>query len=306
MNFNSNRIVRPKRLKSGDTIGIVAPAGPFERERFYEGIAAIQAMGFAVRVDERIFSRRGYLAGADMERASQFNAMVADEQVQAVMCARGGYGSLRMLDALDYAAIAAAAKPFIGFSDITALHRAILLRSALVTFHGPMVTTLARSDDATRLSLLKALTEPVAPPVDLSGARVLIPGIAQGVLTGGNLATLCHLTGTAVGKDFEGQVVLLEDIGEAPYRIDRMLTQMKMAGLFDGVAGFVLGSFEDCGPADEIDALVAEVFDGWDVPIVSGAPIGHGPGNWTVPLGIVVRMDTSRNEVVFVEPTFGE
>jgi muramoyltetrapeptide carboxypeptidase len=306
MSFSPNRIARVRRLKAGDTIGIVAPAGPFDRELFAQGIAIIQSMGFETKTDERIFSSSGYLAGTDSARAAQFIAMVADRQVQAVMSARGGYGALRIMQALDYRQIGTAAKAFTGFSDMTALHRAIYLKSGLVTFHGPMVTTLARSDEATRLSWYRALTEPVAPPIDLSRARVLKSGIAQGVLTGGNLATLCHLTGTCFGAGFQGHILLLEDIGEAPYRIDRMLTQMKMAGLFDGLAGLVLGSFEDCGSDEEIDALVLERFQDWSIPIVSGAPIGHGRSNWTVPLGIAARLDTAKGELVFVEPSIEE
>jgi muramoyltetrapeptide carboxypeptidase len=306
MNFESDHIMRPHRLKPGDTIGIVAPAGPFEQERFDQGIAVIESMGFCVRLDERIFARRGYLAGADIERAALFNDMVADDDVQALMCARGGYGALRMLGGLDYAAVAAGAKPLIGFSDITALHRAVYLRSGLATFHGPMVVTLAESDEASRRRWYQVLTEPVAPPVTLAAARVLNPGIAQGPLIGGNLATLCHLLGTALGSGYRGCIVLLEEIGEPLYRIDRMLVQMKMAGLFEGMAGLILGCFKECGPKEGIESLVEEIFHGWDIPIVSGVPIGHGQNNWMVPLGIAVRMDTSQHQLVFVEPTFQE
>jgi muramoyltetrapeptide carboxypeptidase len=306
MSFNQKRVVRPHRLNAGDTIGIVAPAGPFDRESFEQGIALIHRMGFATKTDSRIFSREGYLAGTDASRAAQVNAMVTDSEVQAIMCARGGYGTLRMLDALDYAAIGSFAKVFIGFSDITALHRAILLRSSLVTLHGPMVTTLPRSDDKSRIAWYQTLTEPVAPAMDLSHARVLKAGQAEGMLTGGNLATLCHLTGTTLGMGFKGQILLLEEIGEAPYRIDRMLTQMKMAGLFEGLAGIMLGSFEDCGSMDEIDALVQERFADMSFPIVSGVCVGHGRCNWTVPLGLTARLDTIAGELRFLQPTFRE
>jgi len=306
MRFDPNKIVRPHRLRAGDTIGIVAPAGPFDRDLFEQGRSVIQRMGFAIETDARIFSRQGYLAGTDAQRAAQFNEMVANDKVQAVMSARGGYGAMRMMEALDYEAIRRTAKAFIGFSDMTALHRAISLRSGLVTFHGPMVTTLATCDESSRLSWYRALTEPVAPPMDLGGVRVLKPGVAQGILTGGNLATLCHLTGTSIGTGFQSQILLLEDIGEATYRIDRMLTQMKMAGLFDGLAGVVLGSFEDCGSGDEIDVLVREMFQDRPIPIVAGAPIGHGRMNWTVPLGLSVRLDTAKGVLEFVEPTFEE
>jgi muramoyltetrapeptide carboxypeptidase len=306
MRFNQKPVVRPRRLHVGDTIGIVAPAGPFDRELFEQGIAMIHRMGFATKTDTRIYSSEGYLAGTDASRAAQFNAMVTDAQVQAIMCARGGYGSLRMLEALNYAAIGSSAKALVGFSDITALHRAIMLRSSLVTLHGPMVTTLPHSDEESRISWYRTLTEPMAQPIDLSHARILKSGRAEGVLAGGNLATLCHLTGTSMGTGFAGHILLLEDIGEAPYRIDRMLTQMKMAGLFAGLAGLVLGSFEDCGSTDEIDALVLERFADLSIPIVSGAGVGHGRSNWTVPLGLAARLDTAADELRFLEPTFKE
>jgi muramoyltetrapeptide carboxypeptidase len=306
MRFSHRRFIRPHRLHAGDTIGIVAPAGPFNRESFEKGIAMIRNLGFATKSDPRIFAREGYLAGTDASRAAQVNAMVADTEVKAVICARGGYGSLRILEALDYAAIGASAKAIIGFSDITALHRAILLRSSLVTLHGPMLTTLPDCDDESRKSWHRTLTEPFAPPMDLSHARILKAGKVEGVLTGGNLATLCHLTGTAWGAGFEGRILLLEEIGEAPYRIDRMLTQMKMAGLFEGLEGLVLGSFESCGSMDEIDALVKELFADMPFPIVSGVPVGHGRSNWTLPLGVAARLDTAAGELRFIEPTFRE
>jgi muramoyltetrapeptide carboxypeptidase len=306
MSFNHRRIIRPQRLHAGDTLGIVAPAGPFDQDAFEQGIAVIRNMGFATKSDPRIFSREGYLAGSDVSRAAQVNAMVADTEIKAVICARGGYGSLRILEALDYAAIGASAKAIMGFSDITALHRAVLLRSSLVTLHGPMVTTLPNCDEESLNAWYRALTEPTAPPMDLSHARVLKAGKAEGVLTGGNLATLCHLTGTAWGEDFGGRILLLEEIGEAPYRIDRMLTQMKMAGLFAGLAGLVLGSFENCGFTDEIDALVRELFSDMSFPIVSGIPVGHGRSNWTLPLGVAARLDTAAGELRFIEPTFRE
>jgi muramoyltetrapeptide carboxypeptidase len=304
MRFNHSRIIRPHRLLPGDTIGIVAPAGPFDQEAFEKGVAMIRNMGFAVKFDPRIFSRKGYLAGTDAFRAAQVNAMIADTEVKAVICARGGYGSLRLLEALDFAAIGSSAKAIVGFSDITALHRAILLRSSMVTLHGPMVTTLPNCDENSRISWYRTLTESVAPPMDLSHARVLKPGKAEGVLSGGNLATLCHLTGTPVGSGFGGQILLIEEIGEAPYRIDRMLTQMKLAGLFAGLAGLVLGSFENCASMDEIDALVSERFSDASIPIVSGACVGHGRSNWTVPLGVVARLNTAAGELRFLEPTF--
>ena len=306
MSISQKNVIYPHSLSKGDTIGIVAPAGPFDRHLFDQGVSIIRGMGFAIRIDEQLFSRNGYLAGADSARTAHFNAMVADDKVRALICARGGYGSLRMLTGLDYEKIRQAAKPVIGFSDITALHRAILLKSGLVTFHGPMVTTLAGIDDDSRNRWYDTLTDPVPAPMKLSGVRVLKPGFARGMLAGGNLATLCHLTGTWVAGSLKGSILLLEDVGEAVYRIDRMLTQLKMADMFEGLTGVVLGEFKNCGPAEQIEDLFMQIFGDRDIPIVSGAPVGHGSRNWTVPMGIQAVMDTDREELRFLLPAVRE
>jgi muramoyltetrapeptide carboxypeptidase len=304
MKLNLQQNIRPRALKPGDTIGVVAPAGPFEKDLFVAGVDAIHGMGFATKIDGGIFMRHGFLAGEDRHRAEHFNAMVADDGVQAIMCARGGYGSLRILDRLDANALFSNPKPLIGFSDITALHQAIRIKIGLITFHGPMVTTLARSNSATVHSWYDTLTGSCDLSQALSASRILKPGAAEGVLTGGNLATLCHMVGTPYGADYSGAILLIEDVGEAPYRIDRMLTQMKMAGTLEGLNGLIVGEFEDCGPQDEIDALIVERFRDMDIPIVSGVPIGHGKDNLTVPLGVKVRLDTQGPALRLLEPVF--
>jgi muramoyltetrapeptide carboxypeptidase len=307
MAFFAKTRILPPPLGIGDTIGVVAPSGPFDRKLFDAGLAVIHDMGFNTKVDDGVYQGQGgYLAGDDHHRAAQFNAMVNDGQVQAVLCARGGYGSLRILDRLDYDALATHPKAVIGFSDITALHRAIFLRTGLVTFHGPMVTTLARSDGPTLHSWGNTLTGRCDLNPALAKTRILNDGAAEGVLAGGNLATLCHLVGTVYGVDFSGAVLLIEEVGEAAYRIDRMLTQMKMAGVFNGLKAVLLGTFEDCGPVGEIDALIKEQFHDLDIPILSGAPIGHGKENLTVPLGVKVRLDTHGPELRLVDSVFGD
>lgn len=306
MTINSKHVIVPKALNAGDTIGIIAPAGPFDERLFDEGIAMIHQMGFATKMDEGIYERRGYLAGDDVHRAEQFNAMVADSEVQAVMCARGGYGVLRILDQLDFNLLSDHAKPLVGFSDITALHRAIQLKTGLITFHGPMVTTVARSNPTTQLAWSETLKGNCDVSSVLPKLRILRDGVAEGVLAGGNLATLCHLVGTPYSADYSGSILLIEDVGEAPYRIDRMLTQMKMAGVLCGLSGLIIGTFENCGSADEIDALVMERFQDVDIPIMSGMPVGHGKDNMTVPLGAKIRLDTQGPEITFLEPVFQE
>jgi muramoyltetrapeptide carboxypeptidase len=261
-------------------------------------------MGFNTRIHPWVYQIDRYLAGADDHRAAQFNAMMADDTVQAVMCARGGYGAMRILDRLDYDAIGHNPKPLIGFSDITALHQVIQLKTGLVTFHGPMVTTLAKLTGQGRQSWWDALTGNRDFSMLFSDLRVLKAGSAQGLLVGGNLATLCHMVGTPYGADYAGTILMIEDVGEAPYRIDRMLTQMKLAGVLDGMAGLVVGGFEDCGRFDEIDEIVLERFGDMDIPIVSGAPFGHGRENTIVPLGVPARLDTDPATVSLLEPVY--
>lgn len=304
MKFGSQQKLRPPALKEGDTVGVVAPAGPFDKDAFEAGVGLIRDMGFEVRIDARVFERCGYLAGGDRQRAALVNEMMADSGVQAVVCARGGYGVLRILEHLDYRTIAGHAKLLMGFSDITALHQALQLKTGLITFHGPMVTTLARGDKNSLRAWRDSLMGARNFSIGLDGLRVLKAGSAEGILTGGNLATLCHLVATPFGADYAGTVLMIEDVGEAPYRIDRMLTQMLMAGVLDGIAGLVVGRFEDCGTDDEINALILERFGNLDIPIVSGAPVGHGDLNLPLPLGVKVRLDTIGNGLSVLESVF--
>jgi muramoyltetrapeptide carboxypeptidase len=293
------RPLKPRRLKPGDTIGVVAPASPFEREDLERGLAVLHSLGFATRLADGVFERNEYLAGSDRQRAAQLYAMFRDTDVDAVMCARGGFGSLRILALLDYDLVRAHPKPFIGFSDITALHQAFFQRTGLVTFHGPMVCTLADSDDQTRSAWKKVLCSGGLPP-PAAGLRVVQPGRSRGTLVGGNLATLCHLVGTPFAAKYANCILFIEETGEMPYRLDRMLVQMKLAGCFDRVAGLVLGSFKACGELEKIERQVRQIFDE-TVPIVAGLAAGHATPNLTLPLGITADLDAEKGELAFVE-----
>ncbi len=294
------KAIRPSRLHRGDTIGIVAPSSPFDQKAYQRGIDVIHQAGFATLEGDGLFRRQGYLAGSNQQRAEQFNAVLADDRVQAVMCARGGFGSLKILDRLNFDAIGRKAKAIVGFSDITALHQAVFHRSNLITFHGPTVTTLGHCDDITVGAWRTALTNGAPLTLDLSSAAVLRPGAARGLVRGGNLATLCHLVGTPYLDSFQDVLLVIEDTGEALYRIDRMLSQMQMAGLFDRITGLMLGSFKDCGPADALYALILELFEAYDIPIVAGLDIGHGNCNITMPLGIPARLSTGQGTLEFL------
>ncbi|MDO9110753.1 MAG: LD-carboxypeptidase, partial [Desulfatirhabdiaceae bacterium] len=289
----------PKRLKHGDCIGIVAPASPFEETDFYAGIAILENMGFRVSFPEGIFARAGYLAGSDWDRAAQLNAAFADGDVRAIVCARGGYGSMQILPYLNYEAICRHPKLVMGFSDITALLCSLYQRSGLVSCHGPVVTSLKNAGPRTLESVFNALTLNKLPEIRLENGRVLSPGKATGPVICGNLTTLCHLLGTPYEPKLNGHILILEDTGEKPYRIDRMLTQMKLAGVFNGLCGLGIGSFENCGKAAELFEIIARIFDPFHIPILAGFNIGHGPDNIAVPFGLEALLDADHHMLVY-------
>ena len=289
------KIRLPVRLKPGAKIGIAAPAGPFDSQTFLRGTRILEAKGFEVYVPQGLLEANGYLAGSDEHRAEFVNQLFADKSIDAIVCARGGYGSLRILHLLDYDAVAKNPKIFIGFSDITALLTVLYDRCGLVTFHGPVLTSLADADEITKVSLFQTVSSDTKLEIEVSDGITLSPGAGSGIFCGGNLNTLCHLVGTPFAPSFADKILFLEDRAEAPYRIDRMLIQMKLAGCFKGLAGIVLGSFEDCGPADEIFKIINEIFSDYHVPILAGMNAGHGNPNLTLPMGIEATLDADRH-----------
>ena len=292
-------IIIPQPLKEGDKVGIAAPAGPFEIDRFEKGLAVIGAMGFIPVVDDDVYKRDRHLAGTDRHRARHLNRLFANDEIRAIFCARGGFGCLRVLPYLDFDLIREHPKTLIGFSDVTALLVTLIQRCGLAGLHGPVVTSAGGADEGSRARLKQALTANA--PADLAPVDpvVIRAGRARGVLTGGNLATLCHLVGTEFVPDFSGKIVLLEDVNEAPYRIDRMLTQMRLAGCFESMAGIALGSFKDCGASEEVLAVIEDVFADFKGPILGGFEIGHGQTNMAVPVGVKVTIDTTQPTLKF-------
>ncbi|MDY6951837.1 MAG: LD-carboxypeptidase [Thermodesulfobacteriota bacterium] len=294
-------LLKPLCLGPGDTIGIAAPASPFNQEAFEAGVGVLESMGFTVKVPESLFKRRGYLAGSDAERAALLMDLFGDETVRAILCARGGFGSMRLLPRLDLEKIRRQRKIVVGFSDVTALLVALYKKCGLVTFHGPMVTTLGKGLERTSSALMAAISS--QSPLVLSPSRpvVLNPGQASGPVIGGNLTTLSHLMGTPFEPVFRGHLLFLEDRGEAPYRIDRMLSQLQLGGHIDTVAGVILGSFEDCGPLEEVYDMVRRVFQKRPIPVLAGFDIGHGTDNMTLPLGLQADLDTVEGTLRFKE-----
>ncbi len=289
----------PDRLYSGDTIGVIAPAGPFNRERFKKGIKALESMGFAVFVPKGVFKRDGYHAGPGEHRAKMVNDLFINPIIKAIVCARGGFGAMKILSMLDYAVIQQHPKAFVGFSDISALLSTLYTLTGLVTFHGPMVTTLSDATQKTKKAMISALSS--EKPLEIASEKgvTIRSGCSSGPVSGGNLTTLCHLVGTPFEPDYTGHILFLEDQGEAVYRIDRMLTQMRLAGCFDGLGGLLLGSFDNCGKDDEIFRVVESVFQGEDIPMLAGFEIGHGKDNMTVPIGIDATLNTDRKMLLY-------
>ena len=292
----------PPRLRMGDTIGIVAPASHFDLKKFNRGMAVLESMGFNTLVTEMLFNKKGYFAGSDLERAEMVNRYFADPAIKAIICARGGYGSIRILSSLDYKAIQKNPKIFVGFSDVSALLSTLYLRCRLVTFHGPTVTTLGNSDDRTKDSLLSMITSGDKPKIVIKNGITIKSGSASGPVLGGNLNTLCHLLGTPFQPDFKGCILFLEDKGEVPYRFDRMLSQMKLAGCFNGLAGLILGNFEDCGNPDDIIRIADDIFKDDDIPMLAGLEVGHGKRNLTISTGLNATVNTEQKLLIFNEP----
>lgn len=284
--------IKPPHLEPGDLVRIVAPASHFERKRFDAGVRVLEEqLGLRVTWRDDVFAQHRFLAGDDARRADELMEAFRDDECKAVWCARGGYGSTRILGRLDPQVFRDQPKVFIGFSDITAALNWIHREAGLVTFHGPMVTGrmsegLSDGDrDALERTLMRA-----EPPGVVGGGRVLVEGDARGRLIGGSLAMLAAIVGTPHQPDTDGAILFLEDVGEKPYRIDRMLRQLQQAGLFEGVVGLAVGELVGCESPQDPDNGPAEIISDFahelELPCVIGLPFGHGEDNRIVPIGV--------------------
>jgi len=306
MPFDSGSIIKLPRLALGDTLGIIAPSSPFNKQKFRNGLLVIEEMGFKSYYPEEIFDQKGYLAGSDAQRADILNNMFADPDIKGLICARGGYGALRILSLLDLKMISLNPKILIGCSDVTVLLNTLYAKCGLVSLHGPMIESLANASGKTIRSLQSILLDNQLISLQPAKSMVIHPGQASGTLAGGNLTTLSHLVGTPFEPDYSGQILLLEDIGEAPYRIDRMLTQMKLSGCFDNISGIVLGSFKGCGEPDQIYQIFDDIFLKECFPILAGFDIGHDEPNMSIPFGINASFDTASGLLKFNESLFSK
>lgn len=281
-------------------MAVAAPAGPVDPERLEEGAARLRRAGFEVVWRDDVLDRRGYLAGDDARRAEELMAWVRDPEVDAILCARGGYGCHRMVERLDAAAVRAAAKPLVGFSDVTTLLLWQLRQAGLVGFHGPMPARTHRDEDVARLFALLA-GEGAKPLEGRPGGG----GVAEGRLVGGNLAVLVASLGCAWEPDTEGAILLFEDVGERPYRLDRMLAQLRSAGKLAGLAGVGVGSLDGCCdehyPEPAACDVVEEALRPLGIPLVLDLPFGHGESNVAWPVGVRARLDGGTGRIEWLE-----
>ncbi|MGW6059733.1 S66 peptidase family protein [Streptomyces sp. NPDC055189] len=292
-----NPLKRPARLVPGARVAVVAPSGPIPEERLQAGLDILRGWDLEPVVAPHVLDRHprfDYLAGTDADRARDLQEAWCDPSVSAVLCARGGYGALRMVELLDWTAMRAAGpKVFVGYSDITTLHEAFAARLGLVTLHGPMVAAMdflknARAQEHLRATLLA----PEQVQVIASGGTALVPGRARGVTLGGCLCLLASDLGAPGARTSAGGGLLcLEDIGEENYRLDRYLTQLARAGWLEGVRGVVLGSWADCDPYDSVRTMLLDRLGGLGVPVVEEFGFGHCDGALTVPFGAAGELD---------------
>ncbi len=301
-------LVRARRLSPGDTVAVVAPAGPVPDHRLDAGLAVLRSWDIDVREMPHVRGRHDgfdYLAASDEERAADLMAAWRDPAVAGVVCARGGYGVQRMADLLDWDALAAAGpKLLLGFSDVTGLHQAFASRLGLATLHGPVVTSLGdATDEVAREHLRRMLFAPetatVLTPAPVEG---LMGGRAEGVLVGGNVALLAAEVGSPLAQPAAGGIAVLEDVDEDLYRVDRMLTQLVRSGWFDRVRGVAVGKFSGCGPEESLRRLVEDRIAPLGVPTLFGLPVGHVDRNLAFPMGVPAVLDADAGLLTLREP----
>jgi muramoyltetrapeptide carboxypeptidase len=295
-------------------IGLVSPASTIaDPTRIDKGVSYLERLGYRVIVGQHVLKVNGYLAGTDEERVDDMHRMFRNPEVKAVWCIRGGYGTPRLLRSLDYRVIRQNPKIFVGYSDITTLHMAIFRRTGLVTFHGPMVGVdmAGQMDPYSEERLWQVLTSTVRAgriPLAEPGPVTLAPGRATGRMLGGNLALLQSIIGTRYLPDLDRALLYIEDLGEEPYRVDRMLVHLLNAGIFSKVKGVMVGQFTDCAPKDPskpsltLERVFEEAAAYAGVPMLGRMSFGHDDLKMTIPVGIRGRMDATAGTLEFLEP----
>ena len=301
----------PAPLKAGAVIGIIAPAGQIrDQQGFDTGIRLLAEMGFEPRFPRELWPGTGYLADTDTNRAEEFNRMWADPEIDALLALRGGYGCLRMATMIDLTPVRNQPKFLIGFSDITVLHNYLCQQTGLISLHGPTLSTLATSNRDSLERFHQCLTGKWRTTLQMKGVEILRGAEeATGRLIGGNLSTLLTLLGTPFEPEFAGRILFLEDVGEPLYRIDRMLTQLSLAGKFQKLTGIILGDFSLGNDMESTEKIrhhetiwnrVLQLTSGSQIPVWGCFPIGHGPANMTLPHGAETLMDSRNGRLFFL------
>lgn len=299
--------IRPKRLQQGDTIGIIAPSSPPNLEQLKRSLAFLEELGLSYKMGKQVENVHGYLAGTDEERLEDLHEMFADPSIAGIICAGGGYGSARYADKIDFQLMHECPKIFWGYSDITFLHTGMNLYSNIVTFHGPMLASDVGKDTFSDLS--KKMFGQLFEPMELHYTEAISPlerlsgGVVRGELTGGNLSLLASGIGTKYQVDARGKILLIEDIGEEPYRVDGMLNQLRQAGILEAAAGFVIGDFNDAEPKKrKVSLSLDEVLDHYlghlGKPAIKGFKIGHCEPHFAVPLGADAELDANNLSLI--------
>lgn len=313
-NLEEIQKLKPKRLKQGDTIGLVSPASYISQEQLDESIENLENLGFKVKYNEAIKDKYGYLAGSDSARAEDLNRMFADRNINAIMTVRGGYGCARMLDFIDYKLIKKNPKIIIGYSDITSLLYAIYSKTGLVCFHGPVGTSTFNdySIQNAKNILIDATPnyEMKNSYMDSDQIEIIKEGIGEGELIGGNLSIVVSMIGTEYDIDTKNKIIFLEDVGEEPYRIDRMLTQMKQAGKFKNCSGVALGVFKNCEKAKDdpefensltLSQVFTDILGDLNVPVIYGLSFGHIENKFTLPFRVNAKLDSYSKSLTILE-----
>jgi muramoyltetrapeptide carboxypeptidase len=298
---------RPPPLEHGARVALVAPAGPLREEsELQRAIENARSLGWEPLPGRHVLARRRYLAGTDAERASDLNDAIRDASIDGIWCVRGGYGAMRILEHLDYDSLARRPKALLGYSDVTALHLAVRARCGLVTYHAP--TARSELTRFSRASLERAARRDGEPCGHAPAARILRGGATRGPLVGGNLAVLTALTGTPFALDATNAILVLEDVKESVYRIDRLLHQLRLSGTLARCRGLIFGGFTERTAEEHdddvaLDALLAEAAEWIDGPVLSGAPVGHLDDQWTLPLGETAELDAEAKTLRTMEVT---
>jgi len=307
-------VVKPPRVRTGDRVGLVSPAtAAFETEQTKIWVDALESLGLEVVLGDHYFDRHGYFAGNDAARASDINAFFRESEIRMIF-ARGGWGSPRLLPLIEYETIRANPKVLLGYSDATGLINAVHAKTGLVTFHGPSPLNLFSAEHFRRVVMNgehymlenpKVITENTLVPTE-NRIRTIRSGTATGRILGGNLSLLTAVTGSGYLPDFDGCILFVEDVNEAVYRVDRMMTELALSGVLQQIAGFVFGRCTDCDPGEGFGALtmeemIAEHIEPLGIPAFAGSMIGHIDEQFTIPLGIEVRIDADAGTIELLE-----